>query len=83
MIEFFEPIFQKRRGWKRIYVDSPGNGESEDPDWITTSDQILNVILEFIDKIVPEEKFVLAGYSFGGYLSRGIIYHKFKQVIMQ
>jgi pimeloyl-ACP methyl ester carboxylesterase len=71
-----EPIFQHRSGWQRIYLDLPGMGKSPGKEWITNSDQMLDVVLEFIDQVIPSQRFVLAGESYGGCLARGIIYRK-------
>lgn len=69
-----EPIFRNKKGYKRIYVDLPGMGKSESADWITNSDVMLDIMVEFINKVIPNESFLLAGQSYGGYISRGIIY---------
>ncbi|MBD3408102.1 MAG: alpha/beta fold hydrolase [Candidatus Lokiarchaeota archaeon] len=72
MMEIFEPIFENLSGWKRYYLDSPGNGDSEAPDWIHSSDQVLDVVEQFITKVIGDDSFCLVGYSFGGYLSLGL-----------
>jgi pimeloyl-ACP methyl ester carboxylesterase len=41
---------------------------------------ILDIVLEFIDRVIPEEKFVLAGESAGAYLARGVVYHRFNRI---
>lgn len=69
-----EPIFNAKEGYKRIYIDLPGMGKSESADWITNADTMLDIVIEFIEKIIPNEKFLLAGESYGGYLSRGVVY---------
>ncbi len=69
-----EPIFSYKDNYKRIYVDLPGMGKSDSAEWITDSDTMLDIVIEFIEKIIPNENFLLAGESYGGYLSRGIIY---------
>jgi len=71
-----EPIFKHRSGWQRIYPDLPGMGKTPGKAWITSSDQMLDIVLEFIDQVIPGQRFVLAGESYGGYLARGIIYRK-------
>ena len=69
-----EPIFKNiQTKWKRIYFDLPGMGKTKGEPWITGSDQMLEFVLAFIDEIIPNQKFVLAGESYGGYLARGII----------
>ncbi len=71
-----EPIFEHRDGWKRIYPDLPGMGKTQSQEWIVNSDQMLEIILDFIDKVIPNQHFVLAGQSYGGYLARGIVHRK-------
>lgn len=68
-----EPVFAKRSGYRRIYPDLPGMGKTPGADWIVNSDSMLEVMLEFIDRIIPGENFLLAGESYGGYLARGIV----------
>jgi pimeloyl-ACP methyl ester carboxylesterase len=76
MVSDMEPFFSQRAGWKRIYIDLPGHGKTPGKDWITNQDQILAVVLDFIDKVIPQQRFVLAGTSAGAYLARGVVYHR-------
>ena len=76
MESIMEPLFTSRDGWKRIYPDLPGMGETPGMDWITNQDQILDIVLEFVEAIVPGQRFVVAGYSYGGYLGRGMVYQR-------
>lgn len=75
-----EPVFQERSGYKRIYIDLPGMGKSGSADWINSSDRMLDVLAALIRKVVPHENFLLAGESYGGYLSRGILYRMRERV---
>lgn len=75
-----EPVFSKREGYRRIYLDLPGMGKTNGEAWIDSSDEMLQVILEFIDKVIPDENFLITGESYGGYLARGVIYHMAKRV---
>lgn len=69
-----EPIFQSMdTPWQRVYFDLPGMGRTKGQPWITGTDTMLEVILEFIDGIIPNRHFALAGQSYGGYLARGVI----------
>lgn len=43
-----------------------GNGTNQGEDWIQGSDQMLEVVERFIDNVLPEGKYVLAGESYGG-----------------
>ena len=74
MIYNMEPLFEQRRGWRRIYPDLPGRGKTPGADWISSEDQMLEVTLEFLDAVAPGERFALAGNSYGGYLARGVVY---------
>ncbi len=69
-----EPVFQSvKTPYQRIYFDLPGMGKTKGQPWITGSDQMLSLVLEFIDGIIPDQHFLLAGESYGGYLSRGVL----------
>jgi pimeloyl-ACP methyl ester carboxylesterase len=70
----FEPNFiEFPHDWKRIYLDLPGMGKTTAFDWIKNSDDMFVFLTKFIDKVIPNEEFVVAGYSYGGYLARGLI----------
>jgi len=75
-----EPLFGNRPGYRRIYPDLPGMGRTRGEAWINNSDRMLDVVHDFIDTVIPSQKFLLAGESYGGYLSRGVIYHRADQV---
>lgn len=75
-----EPIFQERKRWKRIYLDLPGHGKTPGREWIKESDDVLQIILDFIDNLIPNAKFGLVGLSYGGYLAQGIIHQRPEQV---
>lgn len=69
MIGCMEPTLKKRKGWQRIYPDLPGMGKTPAKEWITNSDQMLEIVLDFINAVIPNQQFVLAGNSYGGYLA--------------
>src|SRR5205814_3488256 len=76
MERFMEPLFTQRDGWLRIYPDLPGTGLTPSVDRLAIHDQMLDVVLAFIDTVIPGQRFVLAGLSYGGYLARGVVYHR-------
>ena len=76
MLSVMEPLFKHRQGWKRIYLDLPGHGRTPGKDWITNQDKILDVVLDFINQVIPGQRFAVAGGSAGAYLARGIAYRK-------
>lgn len=76
MERFMEPLFMQRDGWLRLYPDLPGTGRTPGVDHLATHDQMLEAMLTFIDTIIPGQRFLLAGLSYGGYLARGVVYHR-------
>jgi pimeloyl-ACP methyl ester carboxylesterase len=74
MVADLESVFKPRRGWKRIYLDLPGMGKTPGMACIANNDHMLEVVQRFIDKVIPGQRFAVAGYSYGGYLARGIVY---------
>ncbi len=75
-----EPIFQGRPGWRRIYPDLPGMGKTGALVGITHRDQVLDLLLAFMDALAPGKRFVVAGTSYGGYLARGMVYRQGTQI---
>ena len=74
MMDVMEPCFRITGAWRRIYVDLPGHGLSPARDDIQSQDDVLNAISEFIDMILPNERFVVAGLSRGSYIARGLVH---------
>lgn len=81
MLSAMEPIFEDRPGWYRIYPDLPGMGKTPGEDWIKTQDHVLDVVCEFVDRVIGEERFAIAGLSYGGYLARGLVHRRAESVI--
>ena len=73
MVRYMEPLFTQRDGWLRIYPDLPGTGLTPAVDRLATHDQMLDTMLAFIDAVISAQRFVLAGYSAGGYLAQGVV----------
>lgn len=80
MIKTMEPIFENKTNWKRIYVDHLGVGDTLIGEDVKTVNDVLDTMLEFVDKVVGDENFVVCGYSFGGFLSRYILDKRFDKV---
>src|SRR5437763_7189950 len=76
MKRFMDPLFTQRDGWLRIYPDLPGTGLTPGLDRLATHNQMLDAVLAFIDTVIPGQRFVLAGLSYGGYLARGVVYRR-------
>jgi len=76
-----EPLFVEREGWKRIYIDLPGMGKTTDYEKINNSDEMLEAVVELIHTLLPNERYVLVGESYGGYLVRGIMREYREQIL--
>lgn len=72
---FMEPLFEGLEGWRRIYVDPPGHGRTEGPEWIEDMDGVLEVLAQVAEAVMPDEDYVVAGWSAGAYLARGLLHH--------
>jgi pimeloyl-ACP methyl ester carboxylesterase len=72
----FEPIFEARSGWRRIYPDLPGMGRTPAADWIVGQDDMLAVVEGFVDAVVPTARVALVGASYGGYLALGFVHRR-------
>lgn len=73
IMKIIEPAFEKRQGWKRIYIDLPGRGQSPASDRISSSQDELNLLLKFVQAKLNGNSFALAGLSYGGLLARGVL----------
>jgi pimeloyl-ACP methyl ester carboxylesterase len=71
--DYLEPCFADRPGWRRIYLDLPGRGRTRGEPWITTNDQVLDIVLQVLDRLIPGQGFALAGHSAGAYLARAVL----------
>jgi pimeloyl-ACP methyl ester carboxylesterase len=77
---FMEPILTERSGWRRIYPDLPGMGKTPGADWIVNQDDMLAVVLAFLDAVAPGERIVVVGASYGGFLARGVLHERMAQM---
>lgn len=68
----FEPIFEGRPEWRRVYLDLPGMGQTVAPDWVRGTDDVMKIVEAAIAALVPEGSYVVCGESYGGYLARGL-----------
>jgi pimeloyl-ACP methyl ester carboxylesterase len=73
MLADLEPIFDEHPGWQRIYFDLPGHGATPAPEWLSTQDQVLSIVRGFIDAVLPDAPFAIAGSSYGGHLGLGLV----------
>ena len=74
-----EPIFSARN-FCRIYIDLPGMGQSKQHDGIKNADEMTALLAALIKKLLGNEEFFVAGESYGGYLSMGLVEHFGNQI---
>jgi pimeloyl-ACP methyl ester carboxylesterase len=76
-----EPVFEKLTGYRRVYFDLPGMGDSTASSALSTTDSMLSVILQFVDRLFEGRPFLVVGESYGGYLARGVLKQRPTQVL--
>lgn len=72
MVHHFEPIFSERDGWRRIYLDMPGMGQTPGADSIQEYDEMVRIASEFVDSVAGEEPVTLIGASWGGFMVQAV-----------
>ncbi len=72
MRAFLEPAFGAVDGFRRIYPDLPGMGKTPAPQSVASADDVLGVLLAFVDAVIGDQPFLVAGHSVGGYYARAI-----------
>jgi pimeloyl-ACP methyl ester carboxylesterase len=77
----FEPIFSRLDGYRRIYIDLPGMGNSPADETTVDLQSIHDSVTAFIDLQISPAKFLLVGTSLGGYLARAIATRFSSQVL--
>jgi len=76
MTTAFEPIFAARAGWRRLYLDLPGMGQTPGADWIHSLDDVLDIVDGAITALVEGSPFALVGASYGGHLALGLMHRR-------
>ncbi len=68
-----EGSFAGRDGaFERIYPDLPGMGRTPAIGEAGSADGMRDFVLALADRLVPGERFAVAGKSYGGYIARGV-----------
>jgi pimeloyl-ACP methyl ester carboxylesterase len=68
----FEPALSARGGYRRLYPDLPGMGRTPAPASLRSADDVLAVLLGFVDEVAGAEPVLVAGHSAGAYYARAI-----------
>ncbi len=78
---FLDPVFDASSGYRRIYPDLPGMGRTPAPETIGSADDVLELLLGFIDGVIGEQPLLVAGHSAGGYYAQAIAGRRPEQVV--
>jgi pimeloyl-ACP methyl ester carboxylesterase len=76
-----DPVLDAFTGYRRIYLDLPGMGRTPAPETIRSADDVLEVLLAFIDGVIGDRPLLLAGHSAGGYYAQAIAGRRREQVV--
>ena len=71
MAAAIEPVFAELSGWRRLYVDLPGTGDSP-AHCPPLSDAVLDAVVTTVQAELGDRRFALLGWSYGGYLATGV-----------
>lgn len=73
-----EPVFGRDSMWERWYVDLPGTGRS--PAGEPRSDAVLDQVVASLDDQLGHDSFTVVGWSYGAYLTAGLIRRRTTQI---
>lgn len=76
-----DPVLGRPVGYRRIYPDLPGMGRTPAPGTIRSADDVLDVLLAFVDGVVGDQPLLVAGHSAGGYFAQAIAARRPEQVL--
>lgn len=76
-----EPLFGSVPGFRRLYPDLPGMGRTPAPGSLNSNDDVVDLLLGFVDSTIGEEPFLMMGQSYGGYLARAVAHLRPRQVV--
>ena len=72
MIHAIEDTSIELKGFRRIYIDMPGMGQTLGHHLPNNTDSMLDILAECIIELTDDRPFIVMGYSYGGYLAQGI-----------
>jgi pimeloyl-ACP methyl ester carboxylesterase len=76
-----DPVLGAVTGYRRVYPDLPGMGRTPAPVTIGSADDVLEVLLAFIDGVIGDQPLLVAGHSAGGYYAQAIAGRRPQQVV--
>ena len=81
VVACLDPVLGAVEGYRRIYVDLPGMGRTPAPETISSADDVLELLLAFVDGVIGEVPMLVAGHSAGGYFAQAIAARRPEQVV--
>lgn len=76
-----EPVFRARtQPYRRLYPDLPGMGRSS-ATGVASADDVLACLEDYLDHHIGDQRCVLIGESYGGYLARALVTRRPDQVL--
>jgi pimeloyl-ACP methyl ester carboxylesterase len=72
MVGAMEPIFGELFDCLRLYPDLPGMGQTPASGTLNSADDVLELLLAFVDGVIGDRRFGLIGHSAGAYYARAI-----------
>jgi pimeloyl-ACP methyl ester carboxylesterase len=76
-----DPVVDAFTGYRRIYLDLPGMGQTPAPETIRSADDVLDVLVAFVDGVVGALPLLVVGHSAGGYYAQAIASRRPEQVV--
>ncbi|MER8046008.1 alpha/beta fold hydrolase [Streptomyces sp. NPDC094032] len=76
-----EPAFTGRPGWRRLYPDLPGHGNSPRLSGPTSAATMTEAVVDWIRTTVGDQPFAVLGQSFGGQIARAVTARFGEQVL--
>ena len=76
-----EPMLAPYDTFRRLYPDLPGMGGSPAHDSIQSSNDLVDLLDQFVDDQIGRSPLLVIGQSFGGHLARGLAARRPRQVV--
>ncbi len=67
-----EPLCGYGDGYRRLYPDLPGMGETPSHDSVRSANDVVDLLDELVSSEIGSDPFLVIGHSFGAHLARGI-----------